>query len=78
LSSPLSLLSVVIGKTRVLTSRIVHLIEKHGILPTEIVAVTFTNKSATEMKVRLTASIGSDKTAQLTLGPSRPSIPLRL
>lgn len=56
------------GKTRVLTSRIVHLIEKHSILPTEIVAVTFTNKSATEMKLRLTSSIGPVRTSQLTLG----------
>ncbi|KAL7417243.1 P-loop containing nucleoside triphosphate hydrolase protein, partial [Mrakia frigida] len=56
------------GKTRVLTSRIVHIIEHHGILPNEICAVTFTNKSATEMKVRLTASIDPERTSQLILG----------
>ncbi|KAL7417167.1 P-loop containing nucleoside triphosphate hydrolase protein [Mrakia frigida] len=56
------------GKTRVLTSRIVHIIEHHGILPNEICAVTFTNKSANEMKERLISSIGSERTSKLILG----------
>ena len=41
------------GKTRVLTSRIVHLIEDLGVSSSSIVAITFTNKAANVMKQRL-------------------------
>ena len=48
------------GKTRVLMARIEYLIEEIGIWPSRILAITFTNKAANEMKQRLTAQIGPD------------------
>lgn len=41
------------GKTRVLTNRILYLVEECGAHPSEILAITFTNKAANEMKKRL-------------------------
>lgn len=48
------------GKTRVLTARIAHLIAVHGVTPTRIFAVTFTNKAAQEMKRRVGRLLGRD------------------
>jgi DNA helicase-2/ATP-dependent DNA helicase PcrA len=55
------------GKTRVLTYRIVHLINQN-IDPFNILALTFTNKAAAEMKKRISKSVGDSQARNIWMG----------
>lgn len=55
------------GKTKVLTSRIVNLVQS-GINPYKILAVTFTNKAAKEMKERLAKMLGEEVVKKMWVG----------
>lgn len=57
------------GKTKTLVCRIADLIEQRGIHPSQITAVTFTNKAAQEMRSRLEGHFGNKRTAgAMTIG----------
>ena len=53
------------GKTGTLTARILHLLKERGVKPSEITAVTFTNKAAAELRQRLEKQTGGKKTVRL-------------
>jgi len=55
------------GKTRVLTHRVAYLVKEYGVPPWQIMAVTFTNKAAREMKDRLYLLLG-ERFRKLTIG----------
>lgn len=56
------------GKTRVLTYKIVHLLESGGYEPWRIMALTFTNKAANEMRERIRTLTGARTASQLWMG----------
>lgn len=49
------------GKTRIITARIAYLLQERHVLPSEIIALTFTNKAAAEMKERIINFTGSSR-----------------
>ena len=56
------------GKTRVLTSRMAHIIKEHKAFPNQILAVTFTNKAAKEMQTRVSKLLKKGATGLPWLG----------
>ena len=56
------------GKTKVLTTRIAHLMDAHGIDAFNILALTFTNKAAKEMKERVEKALGNSEARNLYIG----------
>ena len=56
------------GKTKVLTSRIAHIIKEKKAFPNQILSVTFTNKAAKEMQNRVSIMLGSAATGLSWLG----------
>ena len=55
------------GKTRVLTYKVAYLLQ-HGLRPWNILALTFTNKAAREMKERIANLVGEDMSKGLYMG----------
>jgi len=56
------------GKTKTLTSRVAHLLSHHNYTPPSVICLTFTIKSAREMKERLMKIVGEETGSRVTLG----------
>ena len=56
------------GKTKVLTTRIAHLMSEHRVDAFNILALTFTNKAAAEMKERIEKILGNSEARNLYIG----------